>query len=229
MCNCHSPDSGSISRRDTIRRLALGAGALTIGALLGDQLAHAASSDTLNDPGSALTQAKRVGRPRREFELPPPGMIVFPVEPKSNVYVLNNFGDCRDGGSRAHAGVDILAAGGGNAVYAVVNGVVTQRYTNTGTAGWGWTIEDPKTAVSYRYFHLAADALGWVTGMPVRIGDILGYVGNSGTDSATNFHLHFEVRPNNIAVDPLPLLYYDKAVIKTAPTKLNACLGKPMF
>ena len=38
------------------------------------------------------------------------------------------------------------------------------------------------------------------------MGDVLGFVGSSGTDSATNFHLHFEVRPNNVPVNPLPLI-----------------------
>ena len=49
------------------------------------------------------------------------------------------------------------------------------------------------------------------------MGDVLGFVGSSGTDSATNFHLHFEVRPNNVPVNPLPLLDIPTGILIGAP------------
>jgi murein DD-endopeptidase MepM/ murein hydrolase activator NlpD len=51
----------------------------------------------------------------------------------------------------------------------------------------------------------------------VKAGDVLGYVGSSGTSGETNFHLHFEVRPGNVAVDPLPLLFIDTKVCRVSP------------
>ena len=60
--------------------------------------------------------------------------------------------------------------------------------------------------MTYKYFHLAEDPYGLREGSLVKMGDVLGFVGSSGTNSATNFHLHFEVRPNNVPVNPLPLL-----------------------
>ncbi len=50
------------------------------------------------------------------------------------------------------------------------------------------------------------DPNGLSEGMRVRRRDVLGFVGRSGISSATNFHLHFEVRPINVPVNPLPLL-----------------------
>ena len=48
-------------------------------------------------------------------------------------------------------------------------------------------------------------------------GAVIGYVGSSGTSSDTNFHLHFEVRPGNVAVDPLPLLTIDTQACRVSP------------
>lgn len=159
----------------------------------------------LDEPGTALRTAERVAL------RPPPapaGMLMFPVLPGRNCYVLDNFGDTR-GTDRVHEGVDITGSAG-QPVYAVASGVLTKRYTNTGTAGWGWTLYDASTTTTYKYFHLAEDPAGFVEGNPVTIGDTIGFVGNSGTVGVDNFHLHFEVRPNNVAIDPLPLLVIDR-------------------
>jgi len=144
---------------------------------------------------------------------PPPvpeGKLMFPVEVDSSCYVLDNFGDAR-GRFRLHEGVDIMGSAG-KPVLAVASGVLTKRYTNTGTAGWGWTLYDESTDTTYRYFHLEEDAVGLVEDSSVELGQTLGYVGKSGTFGVDNFHLHFEVRPGNAPVDPLPRLVVDRDV-----------------
>ncbi len=140
---------------------------------------------------------------------------MFPVAAGSDCYVLDNFGDAR-GSTRLHEGVDIMGSAG-NEVFAVASGVFTKRYTNTGTAGWGWTLYDESTDTIYKYFHLAEDPNGRVEGDTVSAGDVLGYVGSSGTSSPDNFHLHFEVRPNDVPVDPLPLLLVDPDRCRVSP------------
>jgi murein DD-endopeptidase MepM/ murein hydrolase activator NlpD len=145
----------------------------------------------------------------------PPGKLLFPVSPASDCYVLDNFGDAR-GSTRRHEGVDIMGSAG-FPVFAVVSGVLTQRYTNTGTAGWGWTLTDPSTGTIYKYFHLAEDPVGLALNATVTAGQTIGYVGSSGTSGVDNFHLHFEVRPNNVAIDPLPLLVVDRDVCRVSP------------
>jgi murein DD-endopeptidase MepM/ murein hydrolase activator NlpD len=170
-------------------------------------LAHAQSSLVgLDEPGTALQTAERLSL------RPPPvpeGMLMFPVDAGSDCYILDNFGDAR--GTRLHEGVDIMGSRD-QAVLAVASGVLTKRYTNTGTAGWGWTLFDESTDTTYKYFHLTDDAAGLVEGDSVTIGQPLGRVGSSGTNSPDNIHLHFEVRPRNIAIDPLPLLVVDRDV-----------------
>ncbi len=161
----------------------------------------------LDEPGTALRTAERLSlRPSPV----PEGMLMFPVAPASDCYVLDNFGDAR-GSTRLHEGADIMGSAG-RPVFAVVSGVLTKRYTDTGTAGWGWTLYDKSTNTTYKYYHLAEDAAGLVEGSSVSAGQTIGYVGNSGTSGEDNFHLHFEVRPGNVAVDPLPLLVIDRKI-----------------
>lgn len=167
---------------------------------------------SLDEPGTALKTAERLAL------RPPPvpeGMLMFPVSPASDCYVLDNFGDAR-GSSRLHEGVDIMGSKG-MPVFAVVPGVLRKRYTNTGTAGWGWTLYDESTETTYQYFHLEEDALGLVEGATVAAGQEIGFVGKSGTFGVDNYHLHFEVRPNNVAIDPLPLLVVDRRVCGVSP------------
>ncbi len=233
------PAPRRFSRRHALIALAATAGAVAVG----DTFAIGAAPDSLDDPGSALATARRMrltpttttpttptapggyGAP-----IPPAtGKLLFPVgipAAKSNIYILDNFGDCR--GARGHAGLDILAAGGGNPIFAVADGELTQWYTNTGDAGWGWTLSVAATNTIYKYFHMQNNKNGLDVGMRVKAGDVLGFVGSSGTDSATNFHLHFEVRPNNVPTDPLPLIDVP-AGIAVSPTPLHACIGLPML
>lgn len=170
------------------------------------------SISRLDEPGTALQTAERLAL------RPPPvpeGMLMFPVAAGSDCYVLDNFGDAR-GSTRLHEGVDIMGSAG-LPVLAVASGVLTKRYTNTGTAGWGWTLFDASTSTTYQYFHLAEDAVGFVEGSSVTVGQSIGYVGSSGTSGVDNFHLHFEVRPRNVAIDPLPLLVVDRKLCRVSP------------
>ena len=182
----------------------------------------------LDQPGTALQTAERLSLRPPDTTLPPDtlprdtppppvpeGKLMFPVAAGSDCYVLDNFGDAR-GSTRLHEGVDIMGSAG-NEVFAVASGVFTKRYTNTGTAGWGWTLYDESTDTIYKYFHLAEDSGGFVEGSSVRAGDTIGYVGKSGTYGVDNYHLHFEVRPDNVAVDPLPLLVVDRGVCSVSP------------
>ncbi len=121
-------------------------------------LAHASNDGSvarLDQPGTALQPAERLA-----LRVPPipEGKLMFPVSAGSDCYVLDNFGDAR-GSTRLHEGVDIMGSAG-RPVVAVASGVLTKRYTNTGTAGWGWTLYDESTDTSYKYFHLAEDAAG---------------------------------------------------------------------
>ncbi|WP_395155162.1 M23 family metallopeptidase [Ilumatobacter sp.] len=144
--------------------------------------------------------------------MPPPvpdGHIMFPVDAQESCWVSDNFGDCRGSGcSRSHEGLDISGSRGAD-IFAVVTGRLTKQYVDSGKtygAGNGWTLQDEENNVTYKYFHMATHAEGLAVGDIVTQGDVIGTVGNTGTSGDSNFHLHFEYRPNGVAQDPLPLL-----------------------
>jgi len=160
------------------------------------------------DVAASPTQMAVRGRVRREFPPPPAGKYVFPVDAASNCSVWrSSFGRAGSVSSSGfHEGTDIMGSAG-RAVYAIADGVLTRRYVGTGTSGsgYGWTLTVAGTSTQIKFFHMAVDDLGWKVGDQVRVGDVLGYVGDTGT-TVGNFHLHLEVRPNNVPIDPLPLL-----------------------
>lgn len=133
------------------------------------------------------------------FVAPEAGEILFPVVVGEDDHcgVIDNFGDTR--GRPApyyHKACDIMADEG-LPLRAVVDGVLTKRYENS---FFGWTLYDEVDDVVYKYFHNTADANGFAEGDEVRQGDIIGFVGDTGT-SPGNFHLHFEYRPGNVPAD----------------------------
>lgn len=129
--------------------------------------------------------------------------LVFPVADADLAAVGSVFGDARDGGSRAHEGVDIFAPRG-TPVRAVADGYIRQA-RNTPTGGLVIWQADATRDLSYYYAHL--DELLVREGSWVSAGETIGTVGNTGNARGTRYHLHFGIyRPGTIAVDPAPLL-----------------------
>ena len=184
---------------------AVGLGIGTIGDLQGG--IAIAAPEAIDGPATPTQTAVR-GRMRREFPPPAPGKYVFPVDAAADCSLWRgSFGRVGSASSSGrHEGTDIMGSAG-RAVYAIADGVLTRRYTGTGTSGsgYGWTLSVDGTSTLIKYFHLTPDDVRWKVGDQIRVGDIIGYVGDTGT-VAGNFHLHLEVRPNDVPVDPLPLL-----------------------
>ncbi len=179
--------------------VALAAGSLAAGALAVEHVAaddHAVS--TLVEGAAALRTAERLTPVPAQ---PEEGRMMFPLAP-SNCGVLTTFG--WRGPGDYHEGIDIMNDPW-SPVFAVEAGVLTQRYQNTGSAGYGWKLRTPDGVV-YKFFHLQDDLGDWEVGDSVPRGAVIGYVGSSGNDSPDNNHLHFEYRPNNVAANPIPLL-----------------------
>ncbi len=97
------------------------------------------------------------------------------------------------GGGRVHEGVDIIAATG-NLLYAVADGTITTRYWDQpGRISGNGLKLTASDGTYFLYLHLSAFAPGIEQGTRVRAGDVIGFVGNTGS-SATP-HLHFEIHP----------------------------------
>lgn len=111
--------------------------------------------------------------------------------------VSSGFG--KRSGSR-HAGIDILAPAGAE-VRAASRGLAS--FTGNGMRGYGSVIIlDHGEGITTLYGHLATIRVQ--SGETVAAGAVIGTVGRSG--NATTHHLHFELRVDGGAVDPVPYL-----------------------
>jgi murein DD-endopeptidase MepM/ murein hydrolase activator NlpD len=100
---------------------------------------------------------------------------------------------------RMHEGIDI-AVGNGTPVVASASGTVI-------VAGWmggygNLVVVDHGNGIATAYGHNTSIAVG--VGQPVAQGQLIAYSGNTG--HSTGPHVHFEVRVNGAAVDPLGYL-----------------------
>ncbi|MGH2784420.1 MAG: M23 family metallopeptidase [Actinomycetota bacterium] len=103
-----------------------------------------------------------------------------------------------------HEGVDLFAVSG-TPVIATVDGVV-ERIANGSIGGISVWLKGVD-GITYYYGHLSGYAPGIVAGKPVRLGEVLGYVGDTGVAKGTYPHLHFEIHPRGGApVSPKPVL-----------------------
>lgn len=119
--------------------------------------------------------------------------------PLKGLRLTSAFGNRRHpilGGYRAHDGID-LAAPTGTPVRATGDGVVA---TADWTGGYGLLVAlNHGGGMQTRYGHMSKLAVA--AGQRVKKGDVVGYVGSTGR--STGPHLHYEVRVNGRAVDPL--------------------------
>lgn len=101
---------------------------------------------------------------------------------------------------RPHHGVD-YAAPSGTPVMAVADGVVTKKGWGGGGGNTVWL----KHARGYEtgYLHLKSYGQGLSVGSRVRQGQIIGYVGSTGT--STGPHLDYRVRVNGKPINPLKI------------------------
>lgn len=122
---------------------------------------------------------------------PAPGAtLLIPVRGVGPQQLRDTYADPRSGG-RTHHAIDIMAPAG-TPVLAAADGVIHRL--RTGGLG-GVTIyqigADGRTM--YYYAHLQRYAAGIRDGTPVRRGQVIAYVGDTGNAGPGNYHLHFSV------------------------------------
>ncbi len=102
---------------------------------------------------------------------------------------------------RRHLGLD-LAASKGTPIYAIDHGIVT--YAGHGKTGYGRLVVVTHLNKSYKSFYAHLSRYKVNRGDVVKKGDLIGLMGRSGR--ATGGHLHFEIRKDQMAVNPLDYL-----------------------
>ena len=115
--------------------------------------------------------------------------------------LTDTWGAARSQG-RSHEGIDIFAARG-TPIQSTTQGIVRKVGENN-LGGRVVVVVGPGGAGHY-YAHLE----GYADIMPddwVNVGDIIGYVGDSGNAKGTPPHVHYGIYINGSAVNPYPLL-----------------------
>ena len=134
------------------------------------------------------------------------GIMAWPVA-KSGTYITSGYGIREhpiQGIIKKHNGIDIGNAGFGAPVIAAADGIVTMA---SYYGGYGNCVMiNHGNGISTLYGH--GQAILTEVGKEVKKGDLIMEVGSTG--QSTGPHLHFEVRVNGIAVDPMPYLTGEK-------------------
>ncbi len=135
-----------------------------------------------------------------------------------------------------HSGVDFKAPGG-TPVYAAGDGIVREMADRQGYGNM--VLIRHVRGYDTVYAHLSRFAETVQPGQRVRLGDLIGYVGDTGT--ATGMHLHYEIRQNGRLVNPLtielpsgrdlstqPELYAEFLVRRTEIDRLRGATPTPL-
>jgi murein DD-endopeptidase MepM/ murein hydrolase activator NlpD len=124
------------------------------------------------------------------------------LQPVDNIKLSSNFGVRSDpfrGTAAMHAGID-LPGPIGTPVYATADGIVGRAQR---AGGYGNLVElNHGKGIQTRYGHLSKILVG--PNSRVRRGQLIGLMGSTGR--STGSHLHYEVRINGAAVNPIPYL-----------------------
>jgi murein DD-endopeptidase MepM/ murein hydrolase activator NlpD len=131
------------------------------------------------------------------------GVIAIPsVQPVQKLQFTSNFGIRSDpfrGTAAMHAGVDIPGPSG-TPIYATADGIVSHAGRQ---GGYGNMVEiNHGKGIATRYGHLSKIIVGDNT--RVKRGQLIALMGSTGR--STGPHLHYEVRIDGHAVNPVPFL-----------------------
>jgi murein DD-endopeptidase MepM/ murein hydrolase activator NlpD len=126
------------------------------------------------------------------------GKFVFPYQ--KNYYISCPFGQRPN---RFHTGVDFTSSGAyGAPIYAAADGTVIKAVHLTYSYGNYIIIDHGKLdGKVYTSLYAHCSALLVKEGADVKAGQLIGYVGSTG--NSTGPHLHYEIRVNGAAVNPM--------------------------
>lgn len=107
--------------------------------------------------------------------------------------------------NRPHTGIDFTAPRG-TKVYAAGDGIVNEIVINRSRHGYG-TFVKLDHGFTYESFYGHLNKVYVREGQKVRRGQVIGEVGNTGLSMAP--HLHYEVRKNHRAINPIHFFFKD--------------------
>lgn len=114
--------------------------------------------------------------------------LLVPVAGVDRGAIQDSWGQARSEG-RQHHGTDIPAPAG-TPVLAAADGTIEKLFASR-LGGTTLYERSPDRRWTYYYAHLAGYAPGVQEGRPVRAGQPIGFVGDTGDAGAGNYHLHF--------------------------------------
>lgn len=170
---------------------------------VGGPVEGVAAVATASIDGASDAQFRSLFQTWQKLDVKEQTSIAIPsMQPVDNVRLTSTFGVRSDpfhGGAAMHAGLDIPGPIG-TPVYATADGVVGRSgvaggYGNLITVNHGKGIET-------RYGHLSKILVASNT--RVRRGQLIGLMGSTGR--STGSHLHYEVRIDGMAVNPMPFM-----------------------
>ena len=161
-----------------------------------EQAAYAKLNATCKDLTTKYNKEQALLAARRNGSIQV-GDFICPITPGKTSFI-DSWGYPRSGG-RKHKGTDMFASRG-EPVYAVQAGTASASNNSLG----GITVHLRSGGITYYYAHL--DSRTFSGTISVGQGETLGYVGNTGNAAHTSPHLHFEIRPGGVPVNPYPTL-----------------------
>ena len=153
-----------------------------------------------------------------------PGAISVPSsKPVATATYTSGYGVRSDpfrGTAAMHAGVDIPGALG-TPIYATADGIISKSGR---TGGYGNLVEiNHGRGIATRYGHLSKIMVA--DGTRVKRGQIIGLMGSTGR--STGSHLHYEVRVDGKAVNPIPFLQTGEYLVAVQDRAKGTAVGGP--
>lgn len=155
-----------------------------------------------NDDGSSWVAAAKAERKAKKLGSRPVKTFAIPVLGVKKLELTDTWGQARSNG-RTHEGIDIIAPRG-SVIVSPTKAIVIR----IGKDNLGGNVVYTANAGGERFYYAHLDSVekNLKVGQELAIGDVIGYVGNTGNASATVPHLHFGISGKKGATNPFPRL-----------------------
>ncbi|RYD46175.1 MAG: M23 family metallopeptidase, partial [Sphingomonadales bacterium] len=177
-----------------------------------------------SDAASADAQFRALFQTWKKLDMLEQTVISIPsMQPVDKLLFTSNFGVRSDpfrGTAAMHAGVDIPGALG-TPIYATADGIISHAGRQ---GGYGNLVQiNHGRGIETRYGHLSKILIADNT--RVKRGQMIGLMGSTGR--STGSHLHYEVRVDGKAVNPIPFLQTGEYLVQIQDRAAGTAVGGP--